>query len=169
MSSDADVVLGYRGRTVTPGIHRLSGTTSTTGVTKMAGKRLWRYSPLALCPCYNIDKKYVDCCWLGNRPKYHNDKTGTLRQVTRATGENAARSAQFILGGGLGQVKEMCELQSKAMRGPMGRQFMTQLAMSCVCPNKSSFTHYDPDVYAGTIETMDEIKPGSSFHWNNLH
>ena len=50
---------------------------------------IFRFSPMALCPCKGPkNRKYYDCCWEGSRPSFQDDRTAKLKsQAVISTSE----------------------------------------------------------------------------------
>ncbi|CAB9521678.1 expressed unknown protein [Seminavis robusta] len=130
----------------------------------------FRYSPLAPC-CCKSGKTYWKCCWVkSSNPKYQDDATGEL------TGDRATRD-QAVIQSLMNQIQVNADgttTMFPAFEGMSGDEirdssasFIRSSGLSKVAEGanpKSKIMTWDPEVYAGCMERLDEF-----FYWNDIH
>jgi hypothetical protein len=137
-------------------------------------RRIYRYSPLAPCPCKLTSKTHYSCCWNSAMPTYQDDTTGELSK-TQSVSANAPGGKDAIAAllrrqrtidagesvlGGLSS-EEFSKLSASAIR-TMGQPGLR--AMAAMKDPKCTIGEWDPDVYAGCMERIDD-----PFFWTNVH
>ncbi|KAL7428200.1 hypothetical protein ACHAXM_001163 [Skeletonema potamos] len=156
-------------------------------------KIMWRYSPLAPCQCNTTNarlglpetkKIHFKCCWdeTAHREYYQSDKTAEIRVHVMHPTTQMQREAMTVM-------KEMMKGKSKDDFSEMmaevqnlcnDPEFVIEsrcrmireggaLAMRAIAAGDnpcSKLSSWDPEVYAGVMETMD---PRLSFQWQDCH
>jgi hypothetical protein len=132
---------------------------------------LWRYSPLAKCPCNLTGKKYFKCCWkTSSRPHYQNDSTGELNTtmtvtMDRAAGAHlAARVDQWKREGSDPNTPLFPNAEENHARVVAFLRNGGHSLMSSKFGPKCKIGEWDPEVYAGTFDRIQD-----SFQWNDVH
>eukprot|EP00545_Synedropsis_sp_CCMP1620_P000516 CAMPEP_0119003394 /NCGR_PEP_ID=MMETSP1176-20130426/533_1 /TAXON_ID=265551 /ORGANISM="Synedropsis recta cf, Strain CCMP1620" /LENGTH=560 /DNA_ID=CAMNT_0006954993 /DNA_START=208 /DNA_END=1887 /DNA_ORIENTATION=+ len=141
---------------------------------------LYRYSPLAKCPCKLTSKGvvYFKCCWSETtRPTYQCDETGSLEKIVNMSlNTHAGQNVKEIL------IRRIMEAQENG-EGPdapvfphltnmtpqdmklIAAQGIRKMGMASAAPDpRSKMRQWDAEIYAGVIERLDDV-----FHWNDLH
>ena len=141
------------------------------------GKLCFRYSPLAPCYCKKKNKTYYKCCWESSSPRYQNDRTSEL-EGTRIVSANATGGMQTITSmvsalraheasGGSNDTPIFGNSSSEEMRtttANMIRNGGFELLAQKMTDFGERMQAMDPEVYAGTLERLDNF-----FHWRDDH
>ena len=160
---------------------------------KDVSKIKWRYSPLAPCQCNTTNarlglsetkKIHFKCCWdeTAHREYYQCDKTAEIRVNARQPATQMQREAMELMqemmkGKTEDEISNTMNNVQDLLKDPefviAGRCKIVReggaLAMQTIVAGDnpcSKLASWDPEVYAGVMETMD---PRLSFHWNDLH
>ncbi|GKY92057.1 hypothetical protein MPSEU_000177200 [Mayamaea pseudoterrestris] len=136
-----------------------------------AGEILYRYSPLAPCPCTLSNITQFDCCgWLAHSPTYLDDVTGamcvpyTLSLETEAgrlavcgvmADQYMRRSEESFVEHKAGIVETLRRMQPSTL-ADLARQFHPK------CPIGS----WDTKVYAGIVERQEDLFLWNGIFWN---
>jgi hypothetical protein len=146
---------------------------------------LYRYSPLAPCPCFFSKKLYYDCCWFSTCPRYLDDVLGVPMKNIKVPGAIGAAMVELSR-------QERLKARSQGTRGlegtPAPEHFssvedydafraQTILMVKTMGPanlfqmagahdkTKSRLHDWDRDVYAGCLERLS----GKFFPWTDIH
>lgn len=144
------------------------------------GQINWRVSPLSPCPCKNTSKAYFRCCWEEQSWREYNmdDVTSQIcvsmrQKITNA--QKAVMAATFDDGDDFSSWMEFLQSKSHedvtALKLRMIRQggsaaISMMVAMSRYAHPKNRMSEYDPEVYAGTMENMDDPFDWFDVHWS---
>lgn len=133
-------------------------------------KILWRYSPLAKCPCGNSNKSYFKCCWEETtfREHYKDDETAGFKVDVRGT---------MVVDGRVYTMEKYRDLMKNVVVDDAQKQIcdffrkggqQSFQEISHTLHPKSKLGSWDPLVYAGVIEQMhiDEFFEWKDVHWN---
>lgn len=164
--------------------HAADGTTPFCMETS-TGKLLFRYSPLAACPCSNTNKRYYTCCWVDAHAKFQDDESGELEAILEVSGEENSQALQNVINLAKLRMSESDgypnaplmparDAEGRPLDRPMNADELkaTQCAMirkvglqmlASINP-KSKIGDWDPEVFAGTMERIDNY-----FLWNDVH
>ena len=159
---------------------------------KDVSKIKWRYSPMAPCHCNTSNSRlglpetkkiYFKCCWdeTAHREYYQCDKTSEIRVMARTAVTPMQREAmqfmqEMLKGKSEDEINALMESTQQMMKNPEflianrckivregGAIALKAIASDNPCSKLSS---WDPEVYAGVMETMDA---NLSFQWNDVH
>jgi hypothetical protein len=151
------------------------------------GRRNYRYSPLAPCPCKLTGKTHYSCCWNSSTPRYQDDTTGELfrsqtvpmhnnpgdvaimeafkrMRMAESDGTELLFPARDEHGNSLGRPmtnQEVAKLQARSIR-TMGQAGLR--SMAAAKGPKCNIGEWDADVVAGCVERI-----GDPFIWVNVH
>jgi hypothetical protein len=128
------------------------------------GRRRWRYSPKAMCPCKLTNKEHYKCCWFTSTPYYKDDSDGVVGKLLRE------RSFDQTTPELLRRLKQI-RISEMDPNGPTVPEGTTYLIRSYLTTMLSGFNgrrcgvkDWDPIVYAGVLERVHY-----DFMWDNLH
>jgi hypothetical protein len=137
----------------------------------------WRFSPKASCPCKLTKKEYYKCCWFSASPYYMDDASGELVKVVKAPVDGTTSQ---LLQQALHQLQQVRISEGMDPNGPIVPQDMTTdelrskqsemirtLGLSFASDfngRRSGVKDWDPIVFAGVVERIDNY-----FMWNDLH
>mmetsp|Transcript_12464 Transcript_12464/g.17894 ORF Transcript_12464/g.17894 Transcript_12464/m.17894 type:complete len:645 (+) Transcript_12464:185-2119(+) len=160
---------------------------------KNISKITWRYSPLAPCHCNTSNarlglagtkKIHFKCCWdeTAHREYYQCDKTSEISVMARTPTNPMQREAmkymqEMLKGQSEDEISKLMDSMQQMNSDPefviKSRCKMVReggaLAMQAIVAGDnpcSKLSSWDPEVYAGVMETMD---PVLSFQWNDVH
>jgi len=167
----------------------LAGKGDKKDITKVT----WRYSPLAPCHCNTSNarlglpgtkKIHFKCCWdeTAHREYYQCDKTSEISVMARTPTNPIQREAmkmmqEMLKGKTEDEISEVMESMQQMRSDPefviksrcdMVREGGALAMQAIVAGNNpcSKLSSWDPEVYAGVMETMDAEL---SFQWNDIH
>lgn len=136
---------------------------------------MFRYSPMAKCPCNHTNKKHFYCCWKETpRPTYQNDSTSELTgNVTVPVNNNplmesfaqaVAQRKQEMIDRGEDMNQPLFPQAAGKETADMIRQVGSLSLLQFDSHPKSKIHTWDPEVYAGCIERIN-----NDFMWNDVH
>ncbi len=156
-------------------------------------KITWRYSPMAPCHCNTSNarlglagtkKIHFKCCWdeTAHREYYQCDKTSEINvrasvKTTPMQREAMKEMQEMLKGQSEDEISTLMESMQQMNSDPefviktrckMVREGGGLFMQAIVAGDNpcSKLSTWDPEVYAGVMETMD---PSLSFQWNDLH
>lgn len=157
---------------------------------KDISKIMWRYSPLAPCQCNTTNarlglavtkKIHFKCCWdeTAHMVYYRSDKTADIRVNVMQPASQMQRELMQEMMKGKSE-DEVSEMMARVQNMCNDAEFVIAgrcriireggaLAMQAIAAGDnpcSKLSSWDPEVYAGVMETMD---PRLSFQWQDCH
>ena len=136
------------------------------------GRLRFLYAPSAPCWCGTTTKTHYNCCWFSDVPKFQDDKTGKLFSPSRVVPVDnqpmklllkliKMGKAMGLTGPILGNITYE-ERRAFTLKTIRQTNFLVQLARDFP---KSGLEKMDPEVYAGTVERLDEYFLHRADHW----
>jgi hypothetical protein len=136
------------------------------------GHPMWRHSPKARCPCHLTNKEHYKCCWFTSTPFYKDDTSGGIVKVLKIPFSRPMKQTLHKLQHM--RISEIMDSDPSITQGTTLDEYRTiqsdlirseGLSMfSDFNGSQSGVKDWDPMVYAGVVDRMDD-----SFMWTDLH
>jgi hypothetical protein len=139
--------------------------------TRCNGRLCWRYSPKARCICAVASKEHYKCCWFTSSPVYMDDSNGGLVNVELMFDTTATQTLLRLQQSRIRNIFDSDKIPQGSTTWEEFRTTQTDLIRSMGLTIFSDFNgrrsgvkDWDPVVYAGVVDRLDNF-----FVWNDLH
>lgn len=145
---------------------------------------MWRYTPLARCPCLNTKKSYFKCCWKSSEEYFQDDHTGVLKKnlmfmVQPKEGNLMAaymKLRALECGGDENALlfprrdENGCPIENTKQdadqhRSEVAEAIRTMGILGNDAPYVTKKAQWDPEVIAGVVENIDNFFVWIELHW----